>query len=643
MTKNRAQEACRIRTEAAELAKARQHPTHVANPDEQRFAAANYPMSFTKGLQHDEETGLVADPAHFEAFRTAIDEGFVEPFTTRVPVPKVGKRRKWEAPTAGVVYDLEGPDAQAVTMPPAPELGSDELDFEMVEVYELAMLRDVPFNFFSSAADGGKNGDIKKIQAAINRMNALPYTKNGFRERNDGTPGRPRKVEQIKKAKEEDGEEECKCIVIRRITPQTAFRGSSPGVEKGPYLSQFLWIGTDDQAGGAGVDSGLITYGGQVIDQKVLTAKVDDDYMQTWKEWLKVQNGVDVNSCCPECPECSEIPGRPGQVFKSNSDKSVRRFIWTPRDLATYVHFDALYQAYLNATLILLGMNAPFDPAFAKLSGQGKIHDPLNKIHDPLNKASTCWNAGGFALYGGPHILTLVTEVATRALKAVRFQKFNNHLRLRPEALAGRLAKATEIDDQFPATCGAFTQMVENIKPTLGEINKFNGRKKNDLNPNHLLPMAFAEGSPMHPSYGAGHATVAGACTTIVKAFFDTSLVFGVVQDCKNKERIGFHREINSPVYFEPVQNGEKLERKDISQGECPLTLEGELNKLAANISIGRNMAGVHYFSDYYDSLRMGEEIAIGILEEQALCYPTDDFVLSVPTFDGELVRIGRR
>ncbi|MCG8537031.1 MAG: hypothetical protein MI808_18210, partial [Pseudomonadales bacterium] len=75
----------------------------------------------------------------------------------------------------------------------------------------------------------------------------------------------------------------------------------------------------------------------------------------------------------------------------------------------------------------------------------------------------------------------------------------------------------------------------------------------------------------------------------------------------------------------------------------CPLTLEGELNKLAANISIGRNMAGVHYFSDYYDSLRMGEEIAIGILEEQALCYKTDPFVLAVPTYDGEVCRIGRR
>ena len=65
--------------------------------------------------------------------------------------------------------------------------------------------------------------------------------------------------------------------------------------------------------------------------------------------------------------------------------------------------------------------------------------------------------------------------------------------------------------------------------------------------------------------------------------------------------------------------------------------------KVAANISIGRNMAGVHYFSDYDDILRMGEQIALAILEEQALCYSTDPFVLSVATFDGEVVTIGTR
>lgn len=85
---------------------------------------------------------------------------------------------------------------------------------------------------------------------------------------------------------------------------------------------------------------------------------------------------------------------------------------------------------------------------------------------------------------------------------------------------------------------------------------------------------------------------------------------------------------------YEAHLNGAKL-RPVPNPLAAPLTLEGELNKLAANISIGRNMAGVHYFSDYYDSLRMGEAIAIGMLEEQALCYPTDPFVMSLKTFDG--------
>jgi len=76
---------------------------------------------------------------------------------------------------------------------------------------------------------------------------------------------------------------------------------------------------------------------------------------------------------------------------------------------------------------------------------------------------------------------------------------------------------------------------------------------------------------------------------------------------------------------------------------DCPLTFEGELNKLAVNISIERNMAGVHFYSDYYESLRMGKEAAIGMLEEQTLCYPTDLFVLSLTTFDGKAVRIGAR
>ena len=37
----------------------------------------------------------------------------------------------------------------------------------------------------------------------------------------------------------------------------------------------------------------------------------------------------------------------------------------------------------------------------------------------------------------------------------------------------------------------------------------------------YLLSQAFPEGSPAHPAYPTGHGTVAGACITVLKFFFD--------------------------------------------------------------------------------------------------------------------------
>ncbi|MEO0943521.1 MAG: bromoperoxidase [Pseudomonadota bacterium] len=620
MPTDRRESAYRFRVEAAEAARNRTHPVHEANADEARYGAACYPMSFTKGLDHDEKTGLVAEASDFEAFRTAIDNGFVEPFTTRVPVPRDKPRRQWEAPTAGVVFELQGPDPQAVTMPPAPELCSDELTYEMAEVYELALLRDEDFAAFQNG--GAASG---KLTDAINRLNALPYNI-------DGTEGRPRKN------------------VGGNLDKQTAFRGSSPGVDKGPYLSQFMLIGNRRRDGAVTPKDGFIGFGAQTIDQRVLQAKTYDDYMMTRKEWLHVQKGFD--------------PGGFGQ------NVSGTRFICTLRDLATYVHIDALYQAYLNACLLLLGHGAPFDPAFDLLSGNGGHEILVNTASD--QKVGV--NAGGFALWGGPHILSLVTEVATRGLKAVRFQKFNVHARLRPEALAGRLEYATEIEAAHASICGAFSKMVDDLHSTEGCKTSLLHAIK-DHNKKHggaatvLLPMAFAEGSPMHPAYGAGHATVAGACVTMLKAFFDTSAIFvrisnkssgdemdarfvnkaqlkDLVKDSKLVVEAGayYAKKGKDHLQFDAYGKFSYSKKHDeVSyKGSCPLTLEGELNKLAANISIGRNMAGVHYFTDYFDSARMGEEIAVGILEEQALGYQNDRFVKSLPTFDGDSKRIGR-
>ncbi len=103
---------------------------------------------------------------------------------------------------------------------------------------------------------------------------------------------------------------------------------------------------------------------------------------------------------------------------------------------------------------------------------------------------------------------------------------------------------------------------------------------------------------------------------TILKAWFDDSAI------------------IEKPV--EPNNDGTKL----VPYAGCDtLTVGNELDKLAANISLGRNAAGVHYRTDYTESIRLGESIAIGILEEQKLTY-NENHSFSFIRFDGTGITI---
>ena len=623
MTMTRRSAARSVRAAAGEHAAERPHPEHVANGDELRFrhvrettsedrraeddtaldgGLPSYLASFTKGLAHNPRTGLIEVPDDFTRFVRGIDSGELRDFQQTPLGPDRGigggaptglqapdwhsdaaagaDVRAWESAAAGATFDLEGPDAQAVTMPPAPRIGSAELTAEMGEVYAQAILRDLSFENFHAAAEEGPARE--SVQEILNALNGLDW----FSKRPLGglsTAERRRRRQ--------------------TLALQSAFRGVTPGDDVGPYVSQFLL------AGNLGIGSypegdtlqteyphdrsgGYIQYGAVRVDQRVRFALPEHDYMTGWEQWLDVQNGADIGARQLYHPRCAY------------------RFITTPRDLATYVHHDALYEAYLNACLILVAGGAPLDPGI------------------PFQRPDHIDHQRGFAHFGGPHILSLVTEVATRALKAVRFQKFNVHRRLRPEALAGRLEKADLIGDIAPG----LLDMRHDLEVS-GLLEALRGLESGDGN--LLLPMAFPEGSPMHPSYGAGHATVAGACVTILKAFFD----HGALLDATG--RGAGHAFVASPGE-EDGSCDSSLYAVDVFDGTgspAVLTVEGELNKLASNISIGRNWAGVHYFTDYIESLRMGERIAIGVLEEQRLTY-AENFSMTVPLFDGGTVRI---
>ncbi|MEM7245973.1 MAG: vanadium-dependent haloperoxidase [Acidobacteriota bacterium] len=600
--RDRRQQAESVRVEAAALAAARGSVRHEANEEEHEYRreivdakgkkknTPSFIANFTKGLAHDDR-GLVVDPSAYAAFVRALDSGDTDDFEAIPlgpgPFDPFGKNTKfkkgepehdwkdpknkkdcvsvraWESQGAGLTFDLEGPDAQAVTMPPAPRLDSAELAAEMAEVYWMALLRDVFFDSFGSS---------RRVSAARASLGDMPW----FHSSQDaGLTASDLTDEARKRRRRHATRGKAPKIPLDRL-----FRGVTRGDDVGPYISQFLLIGNTGINGNSPdrkVTDGRISYGAITIDQRVRKATPGVDYMTTWPAWLDVQNGADVRGT--ECYDAAS------------------RFIATPRDLATYVHYDALYEAYLNACLLLLGMGAPFDPGIP-------FQDP-----DFRDKQQ------GFAHFGGPHVLSLVTEVATRALKAVRYQKFNVHRRLRPEAVGGLIERhRTAGDAELEVVSGMLdcTRLERAVKKATGGTL--------------LLPMAFPEGSPMHPSYGAGHATVAGACVTILKAFFDTGWELPL--------RNGKGR----PIAYQADSKSDGTKLASVAL-DAPLTVEGELNKLASNISIGRNWAGVHYFSDYIESIRMGEQVALGILEEQKLTYG-ENFSMTVPLFDGGTVRI---
>lgn len=255
------------------------------------------------------------------------------------------------------------------------------------------------------------------------------------------------------------------------------------------------------------------------------------------------------------------------------------------------MHIDVLFQAYFHAFLVLAGAGAPFDDG-----------NPYNG-----NPSQT-----GFGTFGGPHIATLLCEVSTRALKAVWFQKWFVHRRLRPEVQAARVHRTLFAGAGYP------------VHPEI--LNSFNdaNRLKGFMPAgNALLPMAFPEGSPTHPAYGAGHATVAGACVTILKAWFNESV---------RLVDIGL-----SPV--QPADDGLSLVPYSGSDAG-DLTVGGELNKIASNVANGRNIAGVHWRSDANESLRLGEQLAIGILRDQRACYNEVFNGFSLTKFDGTTITV---
>lgn len=548
----RAVKAYDARVQAATFQKLLPLPQHANNGDEERYSLRI--GSFTKSLPHNNlgEVDAQAYNTLLHALRTANSDDF-ERIT-------MGGAVKLVNPQAGLGLEMEGPDPMHLAQPPAPTFNSAEIASEIAENYWMALLRDVNFLDYDTStlaaaavADLNRFSDFRGPRISARTLPTRGASSGIAAEEEAArltAAGEPETDPQRALAPEQNvGRVPARTKALAgRVTTGTLFRGLTPGDLTGPYVSQFMWQDAP--------------FGAETISRRMRTVNPGVDYLTTYSAWLSAQNG--------------------SGVFDYPKDPTPR-YIRNGRDLAEWVHIDVLFQGYFNAMLLLLGMGAPFDK-----------NNPYEKSRTQL----------GFGSFGPPHIAALVCEVATRALKAVWFQKWYVHRRLRPEEFAGRLHNHVTRAAGYPLHADILGSAV------LTEINRKYGT--------YLLPMAFPEGCPIHPAYGAGHATVAGACVTILKAWFDESYV------------------IPNPVVA--AADGLTLQPY---RGSASLTVGGELNKLASNVAIGRNIAGVHWRSDATESLKLGEAVAIGVLQDFKGCYNEKFDGFSLTKFDGSRVLVG--
>ena len=307
-----------------------------------------------------------------------------------------------------------------------------------------------------------------------------------------------------------------------------------------------------------------IPYGAMLVPQKTITAPYGQDYVTAYNDWLNQQNGT---------------------VAKKKTNDPVHRYLRSGRDMGEYVGRDFLYQPYLNAALILTrGLKLPFDS-----------NNPYIKPGKPSQH--------GHNTFGGHHLYHMVVRIANIAQKHAWYQKWAVHRRLRPEEYGGRVHNHMVGDADYPIPNDIInSDALQRVYAKWGT---------------YLLPQQYPEGVPPHPAYPAGHATIAGACTTMLKALMNEDTV------------------LDNPL----VSNEDGTALVPYT-GNDTLTVGGELNKLATNVSIGRDFAGVHWRSDSIEGMLLGEEVAINVLRDLKLGYYEEFKGFNLTKFDGTKIII---
>lgn len=444
---------------------------------------------YSKGMPHD-SLGFVDKEAYCKYIHALINKS-VHDLNN---VPKGGSLKQVD-PSASFNENMPS-IVKCLDLGVVPKLDQPLFASNLIEVYNMAYCRDVPFNDYATSPN---------ITTSINSLSQLSeYTGPA-------------------------------------ITNTTIFRGLSQGDVIGPYISQFLYL--DYNEGGVNTfNQRKLTYG-------------PPDFMTTLPNAVSVQNGT---------------------VLESFGAPLPNRYILNGRDLAIAVRQDEPYLLSYRAMLIMYTLGIPLNSDL------------------PNNP-----NIGAFINFGKADVVSALGEVTRLAGLACWCYK-QRALFLRPEE-AGIIVERTRLNS--PNNPPISEEITNNS--IIDEI--FN------INNNHLLPQAYPEGCPLHPSWPSGHACFSAAQVIVLKFFFKTNITMNLLM---------------------PDATGQNLVPSGIQS-----TVRNELDKLISNCGYGRCWAGIHYRIDMQKGIKLGEKVGIEFLRKLVTSYP-QKVKVTIKRYNGKSVTI---
>jgi membrane-associated phospholipid phosphatase len=452
--------------------------------------------------------------------------------------------------------EVYGRYKSSYSIPPAYHITSPEAGAELVEVYCMSLMRDTCFYLFDDVF-GFTGGTGTAGSTAENYFNKII----GYMNQSN--------IKNYLNAPLDGG----------NITRKVLFRGDTQGDLIGPYLSQFNYY--------------RVAYGQLLVDQKYVSFNLNPMPISNVTTFWNLYGNPPYTYACDFIKDVSGFVTlwNGGNVIPDYSPfdiisdyRSEPRVLTTLRDAALYIYRDQIWQPFFTAATILLSQTRV----------SGGIGVPVGFKFIPRF-------AGKFIDLGPVELFNLLSLTCKLSMDATWLWKWRQ-LRVRPEEMAYQVHLKKKTIYGLDICSNVLNNNV------LVDVS-------NNNNGNYLLPLAYTIGSPCHPSYPSGHATIAGAMSTVLKAWFNCDSSMNAVVS------------IPSPTAVDPpvIPLG-FLGFADYESygGVSPLRIDHELDKMASNCSIMRNFAGIHYRSDAYAGLQIGEDVAIAVLTDWVKKYSND-------------------